>query len=153
VGTALAATGKDVYWAYGATLYRLARWPSGVVAQRACSNFSWRGACLSPTFVEGAMRSKPLIRIDNADFDAESFIVLRDRLIAPLINRQRDAPRALLVRNDFARVINLPDVGWTVCGGDPAPTNKSRIYVNGCRGGQPVGVWVSVDAGLSWKAS
>jgi hypothetical protein len=153
VGSALTATGRDVYWTFGGTLYRLARWPSSLVARRECGMFSQRGACLVPTFVDGGKRSRPVIRFDRATFDPDPFVALRDRLVAPLINRGDAPPRLLLVRGGFVRVVFLPEAGWVVCGGAAAPTDARRIYVNGCRDGQLAGAWVSADRGLSWRAT
>jgi hypothetical protein len=149
----LASAGR-VYWLFGPRIYRLRRWPSAPIARRVCRNFSSRGACLRPPIVDAGARSSPLVRLEGAAFDRDSVVVLRDRFIAPVLNTAAVLPpRAVLVRGLSVRVINLPDVGWYVCGGAAAPANIAQIFINGCRDGRGVGAWTSSDGGLSWTVA
>jgi hypothetical protein len=154
VGANLMASAGRVYWVSGATIYQLSSWPSAQRARAACRSFSWRGACLSPAFVDAGARSRPLLTLDGAAFNRDAFVVLSDRFIAPVLNTQTALPpRAVLVRGQSVRVINLPDVGWYVCGGEAAPTNRARIYISGCAVSGVGGLWISADAGVTWTTS
>jgi hypothetical protein len=151
VGTSALEAGGRVFWTLRGSLYRVVHWPMLAVAREICRSYTRRGACTLPRFVEAGTRSALLLRLDDATF-AEDTARLADGFVVPLLNTRSGLPqRAVVVHELGVHVVDLPDVGWTVCG--TVKANRFRIAVDGCasQAGRPLGQWVSVDGGATWS--